>query len=69
MLKIFKNKHFFKKLYKHDKNITTSSLYPLSKKRLLLLLIPQNKDDRVFIVLKTKMLSGYGGKGIKYFNN
>ena len=73
MLKIFKNNYFLKKLYKKTwqkyYNIFSVSFKQNKKRLLLSLLIPQNKGDRVFIVLKTKMLSEYRGKGIKYFKN
>ena len=63
MLKIFKNN--FKN--KHNKNITTFSLYPLSKTRKrLLLVIPENTADRVFSVDKSKMPTEYREKGIGY---
>ena len=72
MLKIFKKNIFFKKscTNKHEKKYCSifSMSFKQNKKRLLLL-IPQNKGDRVFIVLKTKMLTKYRGKGIRYFKN
>ena len=36
-----------------------------NKKQLLLLLIPENKGDGVFTVLKTKMLTEYRGENIE----
>ena len=39
----------------------------MKNKKILFLLIPENKGDGVFIVLKTKMLTEYRGKGISYF--
>ena len=68
MLEIFKNKYFLKKLYKQtwQKSYHIFSISFKQNKRLSLLLRPQNKGDRVFIVLETKMLTEYRGKGIRY---
>ena len=41
----------------------------MQNKERLLLLIPENKGDRVFTVHKTKMLTEYRGKGIRSVEN
>ena len=53
---------------KTNKNIATFSLYPLSKKKALLL-VPENTADRVFTVHKTKIPTEYRKKYIKCFKN
>ena len=66
-LKIFS---FFKSCTnKHDKNITTFSLFIYFKqnKKRLFLLIPENIGDRVSIVCKKKMLTEYKRKRYKVF--
>ena len=57
-------------MYKHGKNITSFSLYPLSQhmKRLLLLMLEKIRD-RVFIVHKTTMPTEYREKCIRCFKN
>ena len=50
---------------KTNKNI---ALYPLSKKKALLL-VPENTADRVFSVHKTKIPTEYRKKYIKCFKN
>ena len=59
------------KIFKHDKNITKFSLYPLSKTRkgCCCFVNTSKKGDGMFIVLKTKILREYRGKGIKFFKN
>ena len=69
MQKIFKNKYFFLKLYKQTwqkyYNILSTS-FKQNKKRLLLL-IPENIGDRLFIVPKTNMLTESKRKRYKVF--
>ena len=57
-------------MYKHGKNITSFSLYPLSQdmKRLLLLMLEKIRDT-VFIVHKTTMPTEYREKCIRRFKN
>ena len=71
MLKILKKKKKLKKLYKQtwQKYYNIFSISFKQNKKRSLLLIPENKGDRMFIVPKTKMLNEYRGKGIRYFKN
>ena len=67
MLKIFKKKKKLKKLYKQtwQKYYNIFSISFKQNKKRSLLLIPENKGDRTFIVPKTKMLKDISR--IKYF--
>ena len=65
MQKIFKNKYFLflRKVYR-EKYCIFSVSFKQNKKRLLLLLIPENIGDGVFIVRQTKMLTEYKKKKV-----
>ena len=67
MLKIFKNS-FKKAVQTWQKYYIFSVSFKQNKKKLLLL-IPEKKGDRVFIVHNTKLLTEYRGQGKKYFKN
>ena len=65
MQKIFKNKYFlFLKAVQTNMTKILNIYFKQNKKRLLLLLIPENTADRVFIVRKTKMLTEYKRKEV-----
>ena len=70
MQKIFKNKYllFLKMVYREtwQKYYIFSVSFKQNKKRLLLL-IPENIGDGVFIVRQTKMLTEYKRKRYKVF--
>ena len=64
MQKIFKNKYFlFLKAVQTNMTKILNIYFKQNKKRLLLL-IPENTADRVFIVRKTKMLTEYKRKEV-----
>ena len=64
MQKIFKNKYFlFLKAVPTNMTKILNIYFKQNKKRLLLL-IPENTADRVFIVRKTKMLTEYKRKEV-----
>ena len=65
MLKIFKNIFFFKVV----KTNTKKERLEKPKKEKLLLLIPENIDERVLSMYKTKILTEYREKGIRCFKN
>ena len=65
MLKIFKNIFFFKVV----KTNTKKERLEKPKKEKLLLLIPENIDERVLSIYKTKILTEYREKGIRCFKN
>ena len=66
MLKIFKNKYF---VFKVVKTNTKKEKLEKPKKKNLLLLIPENRGDRVLSVCKTKIPTEYREKGIRCFKN
>ena len=66
MLKIFKNKYF---VFKVVKTNTKKEKFEKPKKEKLLLLIPENRGDRVLSVCKTKIPTEYREKGIRCFKN
>ena len=66
MLKIFKNKYF---VFKVVKTNTKKEKLEKPKKEKLLLLIPENRGDRVLSVCKTKIPTEYREKGIRCFKN
>ena len=71
MQKTFKNKYFLfkKKLYKQtwQKYYNIFSVSFKQNKKSLLLLIPENIGDRLFIVCETKMLPEFKKKSYKVF--
>ena len=65
MLKIFKNIFFFKVV----KTNTKKERLEKPKKKMLLLLIPENIGDRMLSMCKTKMPIEYREKNIRCFKN
>ena len=65
MLKIFKNIFFFKVV----KTNTKKERLEKPKKKMLLLLIPENIGDRMLSMCKTKIPTEYREKDIRCFKN